>query len=54
MEMLGSIHTMRSIDETVFMIIAEEAPAYCLGNKTLDDVVNSIQNRAATVVKERS
>ncbi len=54
MEMLGNIHTMRSIDETVFMIIAEEAPAYFLGNKSLDDVVSSIQNRAATVVKERS
>ncbi len=53
MEMLGKIKTARSVDETVFLIVAEEAPAYFTGQKSLDDVVNSIQNRASTVVKER-
>lgn len=52
-EMIESIHTVRALDRTVFLIVSEEAAAYFSGQISLDTAVNNIQNRTATVVKER-
>ena len=52
-EMIESIHTVRSLDRTVFLIVSEEAAAYFSGQISLDTAVNNIQNRTVTVVKER-
>lgn len=53
LNMVESIHGSCSSDPSALMIIQEEAPGYFTGQRTLDDVVNIIQKRAATVVQER-
>ena len=40
-------------DPVIFSIICEEAAGYCAGDRTEDEVLRNIQNRATTVVKER-
>ncbi len=44
--------TMISDDEAVFNIIAEEAAGYFAGDRTIDDVLKNIQNRAKLIVTE--
>ncbi len=40
-------------DPVIFSIICEEAAGYFAGDRTEDEVLRNIQNRATTVVKER-
>lgn len=53
MKMLSNIHTVKSFDKTVFLLIKEEAEAYIMGDRSAEDVAKNIQNRTATVVNER-
>ena len=53
MAMLDTIHTVKSFDKTVFLLIKEEAEGYVRGDRSAEDVAKNIQNRTATVVKER-
>ena len=53
MAMLENIHTVKSFDKTVFLLIKEEAEGYVRGDRSAEDVAKNIQNRTATVVKER-
>ena len=43
---------MISDDEAVFNIIVEEAAGYFAGDRTIDDVLKNIQNRAKLIVTE--
>jgi len=52
-KVIENIHDSCSTDPSALMIIQEEAPGYFTGQRTLDDVVNIIQKRAAAVVQER-
>ena len=42
-----------STDYTITMIISEEMPAYFEGQKSLDEVINTINNRVGVLVAER-
>jgi len=42
-----------STDYTITMIISEEMPSYFEGQKSLDEVINVINNRVGTMVAER-
>ena len=53
MAMLENIHTVKTFDQTVFLLIKEEAEAYIMGDRSAEDVAKNIQNRTATVVNER-
>ena len=53
MAVLDNIHSVRSFDKTVFLLIKEEAEGYILGNRSAEDVAKNIQNRTATVINER-
>ena len=53
MAMLENIHTVKTFDKTVFLLIKEEAEGYIMGDRTAEDVAKNIQNRTATVVNER-
>ena len=53
MAMLDNIHTVKTFDKTVFLLIKEEAEGYIKGDRTAEDVAKNIQNRTATVVNER-
>ena len=48
-----SVHVVKSSDPRVMLIILEEAPAYFLDQKSLDDVCRNIQNRTKNLVQER-
>ena len=48
-----SVTTARKTDPAVLLIIYEEAPAYLLGQKSVDDVADIIQNRCKIIVQER-
>ena len=50
---IESIRESCSSDPSAMMIIQEEAPGYFTGQRTVDEVVNIIQKRAAAVVQER-
>ena len=53
---LQSLEEVDSIflpDNSVMMIISEEIPAYLLGQKDLDTVISTINNRSKTVFDER-
>ena len=52
-ELVERISCIRATDPDILNIIMEEAPGYFTGQRTLDDVVQTIQNRAKTVVQER-
>ncbi|MBO4473699.1 MAG: extracellular solute-binding protein [Clostridiales bacterium] len=52
-KMLENVHGRALSDPTAMLIVCEEAPAYFTGQKSLADVVSIIQNRCATIVKER-
>ncbi len=48
-----SVTAVRKTDPAVMLIIYEEAPAYLLGQKNVDDVADIIQSRCKTIVQER-
>ena len=52
-KVIENIHDSCSTDPSALMIIQEEAPGYFTDQRSLDDVVNIIQKRAAAVVQER-
>ena len=52
-KIIGNIHVCYETDPTVMMIIEEEAPAFFSGQRSLDDVIHNINNRAKQVVSER-
>ena len=52
-EELERTHEIRVLDDAVMDIVKEEAEGYFLGQKDLNTVVCTIQNRVATVLKER-
>ncbi|MBO4687661.1 MAG: extracellular solute-binding protein, partial [Clostridiales bacterium] len=53
LSVLDRIHTCSNLDMSILVIIKEEVPGYLHGQRSIEDVVKNIQNRAATVVKER-
>ena len=53
LSVLDRIHTCSNLDMSILVIIKEEVPGYLHGQRSIEDVVNNIQRRAATVVKER-
>ena len=48
-----SVDTVLMPDNAVMMIVDEELPAYILGQKDLDTVIATINNRAQNVFNER-
>ena len=52
-QMIENVHGRAVSYPTAMLIICEEAPAYFTGQKSLSEVVSVIQNRSATIVKER-
>ena len=52
-EELERKHEVRVTDDAVLNIVKEEAEGYFLGQKDINAVVSTIQNRVATVLKER-
>ena len=48
-----TVNTVLLTDNAVMMIIDEELPAYLLGQKDLDSVIETINNRAQNVFRER-
>ena len=50
---LEDIHSILLPDNSVLMIVSEEIPAYLLGQKDIDTVIATINNRAKTVFDER-
>ena len=53
LETLEAVDTILLSDNAIMMIIDEELPAYLLGQKELDSVIATINNRAQNVFKER-
>jgi ABC-type glycerol-3-phosphate transport system substrate-binding protein len=51
--MLESCKTLSSSDPGITMILNEEMPAYFTGQKSLDEVITIINNRANTYLSER-
>ncbi|MCQ2527666.1 MAG: ABC transporter substrate-binding protein [Saccharofermentans sp.] len=49
-----SVETVDSIDTSVAAIVLEEVDAYFEGQKSIDDVISVLNNRAQTVVNERA
>lgn len=49
-----SVESVDSIDTSVANIIVEEVDAYFEGQKSIDDVISVLNNRAQTVVSERA
>ena len=52
-KIVENVRVVSSSDPQVNMIILEEAPAYFLDQKSLDDVCRNIQNRTKNLVQER-
>ena len=52
-EELGKKHCARIVDDSVMDIVKEEAEGYFMGQKDVNSVVSTTQNRVATVLKER-
>ena len=53
LETLEAVDTILLSDNAIMMIIDEELPAYLLGQKELESVIATINNRAQNVSKER-
>ena len=51
-ELIEKVERMERIDEQVLSIVLEESGAYFDGQKTVDDVVQVIQSRAAIYMNE--
>ena len=52
-DMVLSCTTVRTMDSAVKVIVYEEMPAYCADQKSFDDVIGIINNRANTYINER-
>ena len=52
-KVIRSCSCVISEDPSISMIVKEELPAYLTGQKSLDDVIKIINDRAKTVVSER-
>lgn len=53
LQSLEEVHTILLSDNAVMMIVSEEVPAYLLGQKDLNTVITTINNRTQTVFNER-
>lgn len=53
LEILGTADHVYGIDSAILAIAVEEIPAYFAGQKTIEDVAATINNRAQTVIDER-
>jgi len=52
-KMVESCSVTPSMDTEITIIIFEEIPAYFAGQKSFDDVIKLINNRATTYLNER-
>lgn len=52
-QLIERISSIRATDPDIMNIILEEAPGYFSGQRTVEEVSKTIQNRAQTVVNER-
>ena len=52
-QMLRSCSVIGEEDAAITIIVKEEMPAYFTGQKSLDDVIKIINDRARTYVNER-
>ena len=52
-EILENCKTISSADSAITMIMKEELPAYFVGQKTIDQVIKIINDRAQTYINER-
>ncbi|MBO4928717.1 MAG: carbohydrate ABC transporter substrate-binding protein [Clostridiales bacterium] len=52
-KLIENVTISSSGDPALFAIIQEETAAYFAGDRGLEDVLNTIQNRAATIVNEK-
>ena len=53
LQTLETVDTILLSDSAIMMIVDEELPAYLLGQKDLDTVIATINNRAKNVFSER-
>ena len=53
LQTLESVDSIFLSDNAVMMIVDEELPAYLLGQKDLGSVIETINNRAKNVFRER-
>ena len=53
LETLENVDTILLSDNAIMMIVDEEIPAYLLGQKDLDSVIATINNRSQNVFRER-
>ena len=53
LQSLEDVDSLFLPDNPVMMIISEEIPAYLLGQKDLNTVISTINNRSKTVFDER-
>ena len=53
LETLENVDTVFLSDNSIMMIVDEELPAYLLGQKDLDSVIATINNRSQNVFNER-
>ena len=51
-DQVDSVSRVWTMDTNIYNIVCEEAGAYFSGDKTLEETVSLIQNRAETYVKE--
>jgi hypothetical protein len=51
-DQVDSVSRVWTMDTNIYNIVCEEAGAYFSGDKTIDETVSLIQNRAETYVKE--
>ena len=50
---LKSANSSNSIDPAIITIVDEEIQAYFAGQKSIEEVTDTIQNRAQTLINER-
>ena len=53
-KMIESCKSMSTFDPALELIVQEEIPAYFSGQKSLDEVINIINDRSKTYLSERS
>ena len=52
-KLIENVTIASSGDPALFAIIEEEAAGYFAGDRSMEDVLNTIQNRASTIVNEK-
>ena len=52
-EQLSDAIVVPDVNPTVLMIMCEEMPAYFAGDKTLDEVISTIENRVNLLLREQ-